>query len=299
MSRTKRWCFTLNNFSEDEFAKLKESFSVVASYAVVGRECGSGGTPHLQGYVEFRERARLSGVRKFSGRAHWEPAKGTAAENLTYVSKEDPAPWTHGEPADDRGTSGGRANRERYDAAVALAKAGNLLDVDSDILLRCYGNLERIAAAEKWRVAATGLSVPEIVLKPWQRRVLDIIEGEVDDRKIYFVYDPTGGAGKTTFARYLQQSEHGADLQVLHPARGVDICFLLEPKRIFIFDCPRSSAEFVPWGTIEAIKNGHVQNTKYECLMKMFPIPHVFLFVNFEVPEGKLSEDRIEYIYCQ
>lgn len=299
MSRSKRWCFTLNNFSDNEFAILKQSLSSVASYAIIGRERGESGTPHLQGYVEFRERQRLAQCKKHAERAHWEPARGDAASNTTYCSKEESDPWKIGEPAVHRGAAGGGANRERYDAAIQHAKDGNLLLVDSDILLRCYGSLARISNDFAWERAASGVRLPEIVLKPWQNRVLSIIEAPPHDRTIYFVYDSIGGAGKTTFAKYLQRGPHGADVQVLHPARGVDICYLLKPRRIYVFDCPRASAEFVPWATIESIKDGMVQNTKYECCQKVIETPHVFVFTNFECPEGKLSEDRIEYLYCE
>ncbi len=57
-------------------------------YLVYGREVGDEGTPHLQGYVQFLRKLRLSGVRRLHAKAHWEVAKGSAKQNLEYCSKQ-------------------------------------------------------------------------------------------------------------------------------------------------------------------------------------------------------------------
>nr|WAE42409.1 MAG: replication associated protein [Cressdnaviricota sp.] len=57
---------------------------------------------HLQGYVYTNTWERLSFVRRlFDGRAHWEKARGNAAQNIAYCSKEESAvagPFTFGDP---------------------------------------------------------------------------------------------------------------------------------------------------------------------------------------------------------
>jgi len=47
---TRAWCFTLNNYTEEERDALR---SLKCKYIVFGYERGEEGTPHLQGYVHL------------------------------------------------------------------------------------------------------------------------------------------------------------------------------------------------------------------------------------------------------
>jgi hypothetical protein len=71
------------------------------------------------------------------------------------------------------------------------------------------------------------------------------------------------------------------------------MAYLIQPKLLFLLDCPRASGDHIPWATIEALKNGHVTSTKYTPLEKVFPIPHVVVFCNSMPEENILSVDRI------
>lgn len=296
----KRWCFTLNNPTDAESESLRASADQYA-FLIFGREIGAAGTPHLQGYFELRERKRITGCKKLPGlaRAHFEVARGTAGESIAYCSKEDPAPFRSGEPAVPGTVLGGEGNKRRYDEAIAAAKRGCLDEIPSDIRLRYDPTLRRLANDAEWERARENISRVPLVLKEWQAHVLSILEGEPDDRKIHFVLDTEGGAGKTTFCNYLINHDVlGGACQLLHPSRGVDMAYLLKPRKIFLLDCPRSSKDAMPWATIEALKNGHVTSTKYECVEKRMAIPHLIIFCNEMPPTGVLSEDRINIILC-
>jgi len=83
------WVFTVNNYSHEEDKSINELGSAEGTrYLVFGREKGENGTPHLQGYIELRSVARLSGVKKLIPRAHWEARKGTPDEAEKYCKKE-------------------------------------------------------------------------------------------------------------------------------------------------------------------------------------------------------------------
>ena len=85
MSRSRAYCFTLNNYSEQELSSL---LSTPCTYLVVGKEEGAEGTPHLQGYIYFPNGKTLSSLKKISPRAHWELAKGDSLQNYNYCTKD-------------------------------------------------------------------------------------------------------------------------------------------------------------------------------------------------------------------
>ncbi len=84
--RSRGWCYTLNNYNDDDLAKLGE---MVSEYHVYGRERGDSGTPHLQGYVHFRNAKSFSRVKRLlGGSAHLEQRQGTAGQAIAYCKKD-------------------------------------------------------------------------------------------------------------------------------------------------------------------------------------------------------------------
>lgn len=98
----KAWCFTLNNYTENELGALVQLFSSLADkyYYIVGEEIGEQGTPHLQGYIEkktgrFRplplfevRRPSNNQEGEFTQCMHFEKAKGNRTQNYKYCSKD-------------------------------------------------------------------------------------------------------------------------------------------------------------------------------------------------------------------
>lgn len=84
----KRYCFTLNNYSNDEKVNLALEFRQSADGFIIGEEIGENGTPHLQGYVEFKIKKHLRTIKKINDRIHWEGARGDRMSNIKYCSKE-------------------------------------------------------------------------------------------------------------------------------------------------------------------------------------------------------------------
>lgn len=87
-SRTKYWCFTINNPEDNAYENLRQLYPETCSYIVFQLEQGEQGTPHIQGYICLKTRARLAGIRRIIPRAHIEHARGTAEENRNYCTKE-------------------------------------------------------------------------------------------------------------------------------------------------------------------------------------------------------------------
>lgn len=78
-------CYTLNNYTEGEEIALWEMDS---TYHVIGHEVGEGGTPHLQGYVEFGGQRTFASLKKAFPRIHMEARKGTPQQAADYCKKD-------------------------------------------------------------------------------------------------------------------------------------------------------------------------------------------------------------------
>lgn len=89
-----RWCFTFNNYIDSEYETIKKVCSVLCRTAVIGKEVGESGTRHLQGYIEFKTKARPKSKFKFTNKIHWEKAHGSKDDNYKYCTK-DGNYWLH------------------------------------------------------------------------------------------------------------------------------------------------------------------------------------------------------------
>lgn len=113
-----------------------------ARYAIIGQELGEQGTPHLQGYVYFKNARRLSTLKFVCQRVHWEVARGDAQQNFDYCSKDGQF-WEHGTIPVSAGDKG-KMEKERWDSARSLAIAGDIEAIPSDIFIRYYRTLKSI-----------------------------------------------------------------------------------------------------------------------------------------------------------
>lgn len=87
MSRSRGWCFTLNNYTEDDFSCAR-ALCKSADYGIIGLEIGKEGTQHLQGYIYKSNRYSFNTVKELIPRAHIESAKGSPQQNIKYCSKD-------------------------------------------------------------------------------------------------------------------------------------------------------------------------------------------------------------------
>ena len=84
---------TLNNYSVEEEETIRNA---PCAYMLFGRERGDEGTPHLQGYVHFKNEKSFKQLKALMPRAHVEARKGTIQQAIEYCQKE--GDWEeHGE----------------------------------------------------------------------------------------------------------------------------------------------------------------------------------------------------------
>lgn len=90
MPRHNQHCFTINNFTHDDVERLRNlGAEGEIRYLIFGRETGTSGTPHLQGYIRWKKQIAFSLAKvQISPRAHLEKANGSPLQNKEYCSKE-------------------------------------------------------------------------------------------------------------------------------------------------------------------------------------------------------------------
>lgn len=101
--RYRAWIFTLNNYTPIEIDALEKMSVANVKRCNAGFEVGEKGTPHIQGFIRFKNAKTLSATKRHLGskRYHLKPMRGTDFENWTYTSKDGKTAFSYGEPPID------------------------------------------------------------------------------------------------------------------------------------------------------------------------------------------------------
>lgn len=309
MAKARRWCFTWNDYTEEDVTVLKELEADKVDYLIFGFEIApTTGKKHLQGYAEFSSplatstvKSRLDPVRKTKSPVHIEKCKGNRQQNLDYVQKtetKDPGVLdengnhkiievAHSEPEQGRQTVWHNcieAIRENPDFETVVEHF-------PEIAIKYHAGIEKIIRSTKQKRMMDQIreDYDKAQLRPWQQQLLEEVQKKADERKIIWYYDEIGNSGKTWMSKLLHVN-HGA--AYFTNGKNADITFAYSGEPIVIFDFSRSNEDTINYGVIESIKNGIVFSPKYEARTKMFSSPHVIVMANFRPSFGKMSEDR-------
>lgn len=133
-------------------------------------------------------------------------------------------------------------------------------------------------------------------LHDFQKQVLEIIDGEPDDRTIHWFWEAEGCRGKTSLAKHI--CIHNKDA-ILIGGKASDmkcgIAKMIEsgnPPRIVLMNITRTIEDYISYEGIEAVKDGIFFSGKYESGMCLFDNPHIVIFANFEPNYEAMSQER-------
>lgn len=176
--KARAFTFTLNNYTDDDIAYLNQHECV---YIVYGKErAPTTGTPHLQGYVYYKNPRSIKAVQKLR-KWHVMQSRGSPESNYKYCLKlDDPVPNTEFYERGDRPKqpeAQGETEQDRWLAIWDAAKAGRMEDIPADVRIRHYSAIKRIR-------------VEENNTKPPMLETLDN----------HWIYGPPG-SGKSTYVR--------------------------------------------------------------------------------------------------
>lgn len=254
MIRGRTWAFTLNNPVGPEYEGIADRLERAGAQFVFQEETGETGTIHYQGCCRFPNQRRFNMVKALiSSRAHLEKARGRWKSNVRYCSKDDSR-------TGDRWTN-----------------------LSEEFIASCHPEVP----------VPPRDPLEGVQLYPWQQEVMDLVEDAPDDRRIWWIYEEEGNAGKTTMAKHLCLTKPGA---IYVGGKASDIKYAVQQMkvkpRLILWDIPRSMEQFVSYQGIEEVKNGIFFSGKYEGGMVLYDPPHVFVFANFPPDRYKLSLDR-------
>ena len=155
------FCFTLNNYTAEHELQLAQFATSVGArsscYLIYGKEVApTTGTPHLQGYVYFKNARYIGSLIKLNIFGNIEHAMGNGDQNEKYCRKtreQDEVPNEEvleynpdNTPKDcvKAGRNGGIIESQRWEDARTAARAGDLDSVPADIYIRCYATIKKI-----------------------------------------------------------------------------------------------------------------------------------------------------------
>lgn len=292
MAQSTRWCFTINNPSEEDEARLAEYGDSLQRhglrYLVYGREVADSGTRHLQGFFISDSRLRLGSVRQLFGqRGHYECARATSDRAADYCRKDG-----------DFSEFGSIPNRARAAPSVTdfcnwVKEIGNVNERDVAIK---FPNLYLRYGDRLLRLTEHLLEPPvleENPLNEWQNWLHEKLIREADDRTVDFYIDKEGGKGKSFFCRWML-SKYPDRVQVLSGGKRDDLAHAIDvSKRVFLFNLPRGGIEYLQYTILEQLKDRVVFSPKYASSTKILKyVAHVVVFCNEEVDMTKMTADR-------
>lgn len=139
-SRHRAWCFTTNNYTDETLVLMRD---LPCKYLVYGKEVSpTTGTPHLQGYVVLNSAKTRTALARLIPRSNLEVARGDSLQNFTYCSKEGDFIELGDRPRTP--AERGQMEVDRWDAIWIAASTGNIMDIPSQVRIRCYPTLRRI-----------------------------------------------------------------------------------------------------------------------------------------------------------
>lgn len=173
MSKFRNWCFTLNNYTNEEALLLLEQKKF--KYIIFGYEIGENGTKHLQGYFELNNPCSINGLKKINNRMHLENRKGTQEQAINYCTKNNNIIAYNGEKSNNNG------RRKDWQIINDMIRDGKKVN---EIIDEGFGSLQHIQHFEK---------IQKYLIKPRNRKPYVVwIHGRSGTGKTKWAFDHFG-----------------------------------------------------------------------------------------------------------
>lgn len=180
---------------------------------------------------------------------------------------------------------------------VEISEASN----SGNVALKTYVMKPETRVAGPWgkRPIYTGANDLACMVKPngFQQTIIDIIAGDPDDRKIHYLFEPTGGVGKSKLTKFLCFKKIAKKIPMGNATQLKTFICHAGPARCYLIDIPRTTGTTEKladlYSAIEEVKNGFVQSPMYGKMHELFmDPPHIFVFSNAKPNIYAMSRDK-------
>lgn len=255
VKKSRKWCFTLNNYTENEFLSLKTKMEQMEhTLYIIGKEVGKNGTPHLQGFIQFKNPRNFNFLKKMNNRLHIEKSKGNIKQNMKYCSKDNNF-------------------ITNYNMNLIIDKKKYLMDLE-------FKNIT-------WKPFQQNILNIIKQNKPDNRKINWYYEENGNIGKSFLCKYISLNFDNVIISEGKKNDVYN---QILTKMNDKD--FDITKRLIIILDISRHNQDYINYGCIESIKNGCFYSGKYEGGQCIFPIPYVFIFSNEKPDYDKWSKDR-------
>lgn len=293
----KFWCFT--DYDVDSSTPPENKLKGFEYLVYQLERCPETKKLHFQGYVCYKSNQRLSALKKFDDKIHWEQRKGKHSQAKDYCMKEESqmsGPWEFGS---DENISEGKGDRsDLKDIKEMVDNGKSMLDIAEDHFgsfvrynkgIQLYKELKDAESSQK----QLKIDYSAAILRQWQKVHLKILL-EQNDRGVLWIWDSVGNKGKSFFARYLE-AMHNAYL--ITSGKHADIYLAYEYQPVVVLDLSRThSMDKSLYEIIEGFKNGRIFSSKYQSKSKKFKSAKVLVLCNFRPDYEMISVDRLKVV---
>jgi len=306
---------TVHDYTQADVDKLKEFGENKCKYMVIGFEnCPTTGRPHLHVVIQLKVRARLSIIKaivnprvmdtKFPLRVT-DPYHCKFAPDYCKKGELSKADWDElGNKAEHFGLNAEYWETGKFVPPGTRTDLLKLRDAINEAptfraVLRNEEVAETLARHLNYARQVYDAKLPkpmeDFIPRLWQAKLLQKLCEPPDDRTIHWVCDPSGGAGKTTFATYLVRNHQA----IILAGKAQDMFYAYDMEPIIIIDIPRAdNQDYVNYGAIEKLKDGIFFSGKYSsCLKVRNHNAHVVVFSNHEPERFKWTADRLSLLH--
>lgn len=286
------WMVTVNN--PEEFVP---TLAPGVIYVTGQKETASSGTVHWQLFYVLDRKQRSSWIHRniHPGAACFGKRAEAIEDCIVYVTKDETL------IADSRLELGIRPNQRdgqgrRTDlelARTAVLEGGASMQTlwleHTSVMLRYSRGMSEFRS----RALESLLPLEEFIPREgWQQRLVDVLSGPVDARKVIWRWSPEGSVGKSTFARSFMGRRGHTFSAGSYRDLAYEFSSVCHDVDVVFMDFGRVSAVDFPYDFAESLKNGVITNTKYESRTYRFACKHVVCFANYPPIQSRLSEDR-------